>query len=373
MDFRDLDTSLKITLENVNLYSCWLHTNRHKLLSISDRSAFIKGNIRSSAGNGGAIISFLKKTGLINGDLTTSDLATLYATGCLDYAEYCLIHLSKESLFKGDSPTANVLTVIAKYIVSEGVSTFLLSDIRSLDETLSPVIGDTTTNSRTDFIMTVLEGTGMFTHVGKMEDGKVEVKSEALPIISFIADNPLKNNTLKLNSTERFNYFAEADGGIFDIMGGSLPTGWADFFPHISRLRIPRSANPDKLQQIFFGAPGSGKSYKVNDITSGSLVIRTTFHPDSDYSSFVGAYKPVSDDADNSRISYRFVKQAFLKAYLKAWQSFVSPAVPAAKSKISFVVKGASYTIDSVGKSQLSQTKDLIVPKRSIKNVWDDL
>ncbi len=50
------------------------------------------------------------------------------------------------------------------------------------------------------------------------------------------------------------------------------------------------------LQQIFYGAPGTGKSHKVNDLTSEAemeeRVFRTTFHPDSDYSTFVGAYKP---------------------------------------------------------------------------------
>lgn len=49
------------------------------------------------------------------------------------------------------------------------------------------------------------------------------------------------------------------------------------------------------LQQIFYGAPGTGKSHKVNmeiQNTPNALVLRTTFHPDSDYSTFVGAYKP---------------------------------------------------------------------------------
>ena len=49
------------------------------------------------------------------------------------------------------------------------------------------------------------------------------------------------------------------------------------------------------LQQIFYGAPGTGKSHKVKEVTDTlpkSDVFRTTFHPDSDYSTFVGCYKP---------------------------------------------------------------------------------
>ena len=54
-----------------------------------------------------------------------------------------------------------------------------------------------------------------------------------------------------------------------------------------------------KLQQIFYGAPGTGKSFKIKGDTEkaeeAGRVIRTTFHPDSDYSTFVGAYKPSMD------------------------------------------------------------------------------
>ena len=48
------------------------------------------------------------------------------------------------------------------------------------------------------------------------------------------------------------------------------------------------------LQMIYYGAPGTGKSFEINRITKNKEVIRTTFHPDSDYSTFVGAYKPTS-------------------------------------------------------------------------------
>lgn len=48
-------------------------------------------------------------------------------------------------------------------------------------------------------------------------------------------------------------------------------------------------------QQIFYGAPGTGKSHTINKTTEQQPkenVFRTTFHPDSDYSTFVGCYKP---------------------------------------------------------------------------------
>lgn len=50
------------------------------------------------------------------------------------------------------------------------------------------------------------------------------------------------------------------------------------------------------LQQIFYGAPGTGKSNKIKEEVDdlGKIHFRTTFHPDSDYSTFVGCYKPKS-------------------------------------------------------------------------------
>lgn len=73
---------------------------------------------------------------------------------------------------------------------------------------------------------------------------------------------------------------------------------------------------------ILYGAPGTGKSTKIKKITGGSRNQTTvTFHPDSDYASFVGAYKPtkIGEDED-SKITYDFVPQAFTNAYIKAWK-----------------------------------------------------
>lgn len=101
----------------------------------------------------------------------------------------------------------------------------------------------------------------------------------------------------------------------------------------------------EPLQSIYYGAPGTGKSHEIKEKTKGEAVIRTTFHPDSDYSTFVGAYKPTMDDVDakivpvvlgesgtvfnknegtykEKRIVYQFVMQAFLKAYLGAWKKY---------------------------------------------------
>ena len=91
------------------------------------------------------------------------------------------------------------------------------------------------------------------------------------------------------------------------------------------------------LQQIFYGAPGTGKSCGIKKALIGNNVpneniFRTTFHPDSDYSTFVGAYKPTMEvvphyesstgaQIEEKRIAYNFIPQAFLNAYVRAYQT----------------------------------------------------
>ncbi len=113
------------------------------------------------------------------------------------------------------------------------------------------------------------------------------------------------------------------------------------------------SQNLSPHQVIYYGAPGTGKSYKikkylVNNNVPKENIFRTTFHPDSDYSTFVGAYKPTmikqyrytdagektkydeDDDFTHAKkndpivdkaIEYNFVAQAFLNAYVRAYQT----------------------------------------------------
>lgn len=96
-------------------------------------------------------------------------------------------------------------------------------------------------------------------------------------------------------------------------------------------------------QKIYYGAPGTGKSHKIKEQLEGVAkenIFRTTFHPDSDYSTFVGAYKPTrskkplyglnggltvrlndGEDLNEEIITYKFIPQVFLNAYMRAYST----------------------------------------------------
>lgn len=112
-------------------------------------------------------------------------------------------------------------------------------------------------------------------------------------------------------------------------------------FFEIFSAQLKRHKINAPLQQIYFGAPGTGKSFEINQVCAQYENYRTTFHPDTDYAAFVGSYKPITervprytymgdkaiavkDEAGqpiiDSRITYNFTFQAFLKAYIAAWK-----------------------------------------------------
>lgn len=127
------------------------------------------------------------------------------------------------------------------------------------------------------------------------------------------------------------------DNDIYDFYISNTADAYVEDDGIVDEIEVFESV--DSLQQIYYGAPGTGKSFEINRLTKDKEVVRTTFHPDSDYSTFVGAYKPTSIEipvrdvtgkvivehgkqVTENRIVYEFVEQAFLQAYIKAWNAY---------------------------------------------------
>lgn len=105
-----------------------------------------------------------------------------------------------------------------------------------------------------------------------------------------------------------------------------------------------KSNSGSTCQVIYYGAPGTGKSHEVKKLTGELLengdeqdlpnVFRTTFHPDTDYASFVGCYKPAMQPTSkeektltgkDEEIVYSFVPQVFTDAYVYAYNNSDQP------------------------------------------------
>lgn len=154
------------------------------------------------------------------------------------------------------------------------------------------------------------------------------------------------------NSSDYFAIYKASESSYFlYYVPKLLHDNFIKFFESISptvtiNRADERNSSPcNSLQQIFYGAPGTGKSHKIKDdmdvkvADEKNLVFRTTFHPDSDYSTFVGAYKPTTTkravrnvagdivrDTEKKEvyedcITYSFIPQAFLQAYVAAWNN----------------------------------------------------
>lgn len=180
------------------------------------------------------------------------------------------------------------------------------------------------------------------------KNGKIDTRFYFNGLLKDIQYVNIKGVVCKTKFTIR-NYFAggyselhirKADNGIFDINIQNVTTPFED--NKEDGLEVIDKYTKDKsLQQIYYGAPGTGKSHSINDDTKGEDVLRTTFHPDTDYATFVGAYKPTTIDEQvmavigtkavpvtnedgnkrtESKIVYEFVAQSFLNAYTQAWE-----------------------------------------------------
>ena len=174
----------------------------------------------------------------------------------------------------------------------------------------------------------------------------------------------------------------------------NLRDGKYVFPPFIQNAQKPNMMVPLPLQQIFYGAPGTGKSHTINRETKGHKTFRITFHPDSDYSTFVGTYKPVMEEVETrvvpvvlnngtifdqnngtlkeKKIGYKFVKQAFMKAYIAAWRTFTNNSnvtiTSQAPSPISLSYNNQTWILTAVSDDRVLYTKEDIMSVEEYKN-----
>ena len=225
----------------------------------------------------------------------------------------------------------------------------------------------------------------------KSEKKRSDSPSKTIFFSSFVNDRALAKG----------NYFITLndDGNILEVVKKNVVEEYS--LLEDSQNRTPnQSANKLSHQQIYYGAPGTGKSHTINRETKGHKTFRTTFHPDSDYSTFVGAYKPVMEEVETrvvpvvlnngtifdqnngtlkeKKIGYKFVKQAFMKAYIAAWRTFANNSnvviTSQAPSPISLSYNNLTWILTEVADDRVLYTKEDVMSveeyKKNVLAYW---
>ena len=178
-------------------------------------------------------------------------------------------------------------------------------------------------------------------------DGSKDLKDFFLETLHLESDKNLDDYfaVKKKTSTQYILYYLPKDI-VFSNFFSIASSDQILFIPEKSEELKEELETLMPYQSIYYGAPGTGKSYSVKCETEAwekkGRVVRTTFHPDSDYSTFVGAYKPTTKSVQRydiynkpmtrdgvpvmeQVITYEFVEQAFLQAYIDAWRNREEP------------------------------------------------
>lgn len=175
--------------------------------------------------------------------------------------------------------------------------------------------------------------------------GKSQIKSFLIDKLHLTVENNLEDYfaVYKKSNGEFYFYYVPL------LLYNNFIKLFQSITPTVSIQRENKAGTKEEknqLQRIYYGAPGTGKSYTIDNLTDETNSVRTTFHPDSDYASFVGAYKPTMEPVPMSYVSdgvakyakdssshpgterkivYKYVPQAFLKAYVAAWSNLDEP------------------------------------------------
>lgn len=188
-------------------------------------------------------------------------------------------------------------------------------------------------------------------------------------------------NTLSLTSANMSDYYAikriaKAKYALIYIPKAQIVSNLFAQLTADQLIYMNKGAVNSTIQKIYYGCPGTGKSYKVMTETEGvdgkltvyfdkdgvyvpdiesvadksehtTNIFRTTFHPDYDYSTFVGSYKPVMNpildedgkDTGKEDLAYEFVPQVFTNAYVRAWKSLNDDTIPEEKKHVYLIIE----------------------------------
>lgn len=303
-----------------------------------------------------ARITFCRKMGLLNIDdqndiFELTPLAKELNDDRINIEEYAFILLTKQGVFKNGIFCKNLFAAIAEWFENNSI----ISEAELRDNMCNLLSDNFIEKTRADIIINALAMCGLTTSIGQ---GAYVISNLGFAdIFSNFRNNQSKlSDSLRDDDAGYTEFIGTLKYGIFDILSPDNIEIFTRKYPNLTRyMQTDKNTVTQHqplgapLQQIFYGAPGTGKSHGISCLTSevkSENIIRTTFHPDSDYSTFVGAYKPTMREVPvvtlvgtqqvqvkdvqgkpvtERRIEYNFVPQAFTQAYIKAWKNLNEP------------------------------------------------
>jgi 5-methylcytosine-specific restriction endonuclease McrBC GTP-binding regulatory subunit McrB len=142
------------------------------------------------------------------------------------------------------------------------------------------------------------------------------------------------------------------------------------------------------IQKIFFGCPGTGKSYQISNDDLGGVVkeelgidkdvhaenlIKTVFHPEYTYGDFMGKLMPMTmkDDNKTSSVYYQFYEGHFLKALGQAYKNIIKAEKVENAQNVALVIDEINRGNSSAIFGTVFQLLDrLDQPKNGIEKGW---
>jgi len=355
-----------------------------------------------------AYVTYCKKMGLLKTEGSTVFELTALGKALKDsditLEEYALVYMSKQGVFVDGICKGNLLVDIAEFF---NKNSYITADL--LSSFIAKKYGTTVfEKTRFDIILGALAAAKLLTKVGNTAVYVLSGIYQASILKYFYEKRRLISISLLDSDDDYSSYIGDFKNGIFDVLDKSNINLIQEEYPNLVKYINNDSDKDLPLQKITYGAPGTGKSHGTNKVVRNYKdTVRTTFHPDSDYSTFVGAYKPTTTrekmygldsvgktvryeydgkPLETTKIVYKFIKQAFLKAYILAWKKMcqvkLSTSTPPTSttttplittpSPLSFEEGDGLVTITQVAASELTYKKEEVTTYGDIKKLWDN-
>ncbi|WP_019211956.1 AAA family ATPase [Yersinia massiliensis] len=142
---------------------------------------------------------------------------------------------------------------------------------------------------------------------------------QTLPLFSLINKVITSANSNDSNYVEKSMHLEEGYiENAINYLSGQLPDN-EEYLFELTEKNVPNEIMFG-INKIYYGAPGTGKSHRINELIGSSKCIRTVFYPDMQYSDFVGSLKPrtIEDSSGNKKVVYEFRAGPFIRAVIEA-------------------------------------------------------